>query len=438
MSSRLPGAPPSGGAAQGGGESGRLRARIPAALCAIVLAGFAAAIVIEAAADRFSADQPDAALGWKSDSADALARQAELLSAAGDLPSARAAAKLALSHDPLQALAIRVLGEAAARDGDLRTARVLMTEAGRRSRRDFPTQSWLFSRRLADGDIKGALQSMDGIARAQDSRGGTLITAMAGEASRAEALPLVVDQLALNPPWRFRFIRAFTNVAQPVSGVDLISALRETAAPPTAQEYGVVINRALRAGDYETGYLAWLMAIPKSRLGQLGYVHNGGFDASPDPEPFNWMLPNNRRLEASIAQAPDRDGEALHVVYAGASTPSASVKQMLLLPPGRYRLAGQERMEAIRGDQGALWAVQCAGRRTRTMLGQAPTLQAISEWKPFSLEFEVPASECPAQWLVLMRSGRGEAHSPVLIDVWYDDFSIRRVGAVGAVTTPTP
>ena len=403
------------------------------ALCGAILAGLAVAIVIESAADHAAPVRPQAALAWKPDSAEALSRQAERLLVAGELSAARSAAKRALEHDPLEARAIRVLGEAAALEGNLASARRLIAEAGRRSRSDVPAHQWLFHQRLADGDIKGALESLDGVVRTGDTAGGGLMTAMAVEASRPDVMPQVVAMLATDPPWRYSFVRIFSAVAAPSRSVDLIAALRETRTPPTTEEYAVDINRALRDGDYETGFLAWLMAIPKARLGQLGYIYNGTFDPATDPEPFNWVLPVNRRLEATIAPNATRDSSALHVIYAGVSTPRASVKQMLLLPPGRYRLTGQESSEAIRGDQGAQWAVQCAARGVRTMLGQSTPLSAVSDWKPFTFDFEVPAQNCPAQWLILMRSAPEAAQSSILIDVWYDDLSVSRLDA-----TPPP
>lgn len=415
----------------GGGDAGRMRRVALVALCGAILAGLAVAIVIESAADHAARVRPQAALAWKPDSAEALSRQAERLLVAGEFTAARSAAKRALEHDPLEARAIRVLGEVAALEGNLASARSLIAEAGRRSRSDVPAHQWLFQQRLADGDIKGALDSLDGVVRTGDTAGGGLMTAMAVEASRPDVMPQVVERLATDPPWRYTFVRIFSAVAAPTRSVDLIAALRETRKPPTTEEYAAVINRALRDSDYNTAYYTWLMALPPAQLAQLGYVYNGTFELESAPEPFNWVLPVNRWLEAYIAVNPDRDSSALHVTYAGASAPAASVKQLLFLAPGRYRVTGLETTEAIRGDQGAHWAVQCAARGVRTMLGESRPQSAVSAWKPFSFEFEVPMQNCPAQWLVLMRSAPEAPQSSILIDAWYDDIAVRRLG-------PTP
>ena len=118
-----------------------------------------------------------------------------------------------------------------------------------------------------------------------------------------------------------------------------------------------------------------------------GTRSTGLFDAdfrnSSAPPPFNWEL-----TSSSLGLAERRSGR-LQVIFHGQDSGTLA-RQMLLLPPGQYRLAAP-----ASGSGGAdvlSWIVRCDARPVE--LGRAPVRRN-------GLRFQVPV-DCPAQWLELV------------------------------------
>ncbi len=100
--------------------------------------------------------------------------------------------------------------------------------------------------------------------------------------------------------------------------------------------------------------------------------------------PFNWEL-----TSSSVGLAERRSGR-LQVIFYGQSGGTLA-RQLLLLPPGRYRITAP----ATGGDPAGLllWQVRCASGRQPAEIARAPARSG-------GLAFTVPA-DCPAQWLEL-------------------------------------
>ena len=98
-----------------------------------------------------------------------------------------------------------------------------------------------------------------------------------------------------------------------------------------------------------------------------------------------------------------------------------AARQLLLLPPGRYRFGFQTRSEGGASANDLSWTVVCAPDR-RELLERRIAPQA--SWKEAFGEFTVPAG-CPAQWLNLTARDGSRRSAAVL---WFDEISISRPG----------
>ena len=105
------------------------------------------------------------------------------------------------------------------------------------------------------------------------------------------------------------------------------------------------------------------------------------------PPPFNWAL-----TSSTIGVAERARGGGLHVVFYGQED-GFLANQLMLLPPGAYRLSMQLLGDSSRAHV-LTWSIWCDK-------GAAPLASAtLDAAAARGLRFAVP-SDCPAQWLKL-------------------------------------
>jgi hypothetical protein len=147
-------------------------------------------------------------------------------------------------------------------------------------------------------------------------------------------------------------------------------------------------------------------------------LYDSQFRGLPGPPPFNWNLVTSN---AGVAERIDMPG--LQIEYYGRiDTEFAS--QLLLLSPGRYRLAFRAQGDAKGEGSRLSWSVACVGK-------SAPLLQipiAAITYSPRVLagEFTVPAGGCPGQWLRL-KGAAGEFTDPQSVTI--SALQIKKAGA---------
>jgi tetratricopeptide (TPR) repeat protein len=399
----------------------------------LIGAGLAAAvgllgwgILVSALADQRSADQPEAALRIRPDDSQALASLADRRMASGDIATAQSLARRAIVADPMELTAFRTLAQAAAAEGRAPKADELMTIAGRRAKRDRPAQLWLLQRRAAQGRFDDAVAHADGLLRAWpiEMRGPVtrLLSAMAVDPDAGKA---IAADLATDPPWRTRFLidlsRGTSDLAAPFT---VFSALQDSKQPPRDLELQAYIDRLVREGLFQAAYVTWVQLLPPKGMNGLGDLYDGGFDGLPGPPPFNWQIPRIKGGSIRLDPGPGGSGGgALHLSFGGGPAPVVLTRQLLVLPPGRYRLLGQARADRLDSALGLIWTVRCA-EGSRQAAGQTGRVLETAGWAPIAAEFEVRPGACSAQWLTLEQA----AGRPIATrgEVWFDDLQILR------------
>jgi len=382
------------------------------------------------AASRAYADaEPSTALAWDPSNPHARSRLAELYSesraTAADSRTAQDLARSALTLAPLDGAALRVLGVEAQRAGDLEGAATLMAASDRVTQRDSTAQLWLLDQAIRRGEYDLAYAKAEVVLRGAPAAGPQVFPVMRMGLADPRALPPLVKRLVRRPEWREAFLRDVAANAEDLGVASrLHAALSSSPAPPTEAETASFIKRLVASGDYPGAYALWRrLATSPAGAG----VYAGDFRPRPGPVPFNWSLAQTGDAVAELGEAP-RGGPALHAEFAtGANADLAT--QLLMLPPGAYRLQGAAWLGQA-GRPGRLaWSVACAGQKT--LLGEARQGEGPpQEWRDFDMRFVVPPTGCGAQWLRL-RSFAQDTFTTA--EAWY-----RGVSVTAAAASPPP
>jgi tetratricopeptide (TPR) repeat protein len=377
-------------------------------------------------ADALANHDPAAALAWRSDQKVALLAQAQARLAAGDLNAVDSLARRALLADPSDGLGYRLMAETAVARGRPDEAFPLYRLASARSPRDLHSRAWLAARYLQAQDYRQVLAQIDTVLRIEPE----LDVKVAPDLIRLAAVPAaqtpLLQLLQRRPPWRSDFV---IHLSQRIPDIHLVAGLMERLRHGSAglsdSELSAWLDRLIHDRQWEMAYLTWAEQLPKEKQRTIGNVFDGGFDWLPSNGGFDWRVDrvpgaHTDRVETAGAS----NGYALRIAFDGQRVPFNHVRQMLALAPGDYRLEGRARLDALDTDLGLIWQVECAqsGKKlagTEPFLGNAP-------WRPFSLDFTVPAEDCGGQWLRLLLPARIPAEQRIGGVAWFDDLKITR------------
>jgi hypothetical protein len=389
-------------------------------LLTIAMVWLGGQFVTQGLSDHLLGSDPELAVLWRGDSADAVAALARQRLIGRDRDGAARLAGRALRLEPLNPAALTTYGFAMDELGRQPQADRAMTVAGRLGWRDVLTQIWLFRRLLLAGDFEAALNHADALMRRQNEVPKLLLAVLTAAAHDPRVVDPLARHMALNPTWRGPFLVFLSYYAQPPA-TDVAHALLVRLAggptPPTDEELAVYTRRLVGDQKFQQAASEWRQLTRGA--GQNGYVYDGDFERPPGASPFDWTFTSGVGWGVGIADAPGQGrGQALDVQYDGVSSPTP-VRQMLVLPAGAYRLSGRSYSAGDGGPKMLAWGVLCA--TAGQALAAVATPQTKAQWSAFSVELNVPTVGCPAQWLALTAEPGDERAD---IDVWYDDIAV--------------
>ncbi len=402
---------------------------------AVALVWLGGQFIRQGVSDDLLEDKPDLAVLWMGNSSDALAQLARLRLQTRDPGGAARLAVKALQLSPLNERALTLYGLAMDALHQPALASPAMTLAGQRGWRDLVTQIWLLRRDLLSFDFSDAVDHADALLRRAPEPPLLVFAILAVAARNPAAVRPIADRLAADPNWRLPFFSYLCAQARPpATGVagQLLTRLAAGPTRPTDAELGLYLAALAGQGAYQEAEAAWRQMTPGAA--HDGYVHDGDFERPARATPFDWQLSSGVGWTATIADSPDSShGRALRIDYDGVSTPQ-TLRQIIVLPPGGYRLSGRMRDESDSGASGFAWRVLCVGATDPLARSPAPA-NAAGQWRPFSVDFSVPTSACPAQLLKLTAE---EGDRQQNITVWYDDLAITPAAAVAPKTQAPP
>lgn len=392
-----------------------------------VLAWVAWRVLSLGLADHFAETDPQRALGWRDDHPEALFRTAE--QAAEDPARAEQAADLArraLRSNPLDGRAYRVLAQLAQAEGDEEKALELYTVAANRAPRDSAAHVFLLRHHLRNERFVEALYHLDLLLRVRPNLMRQFQPLLLGLAATPPAHAALADALAKQPPWRAGMLRIASTQASDLDAVaPLFDAVRRSDGGLSDSELGPWLDRLVREGRVGQAYLIWAASLPAERQKVLGNVFNGGFEHPPESLGFDWRIGRVAGARIDRMGGPGVGGDrALRVAFEYRRVPFNHVRQMLALPPGRYRLALRARADGLQSGPGLVWEVSCV--KGGPALGRTEPLRGQVPWKELHADIEVPEG-CEGQWLALRLPARIKAEQQIGGRAWFDDLKMTRI-----------
>ena len=340
----------------------------------------------------------------------------------------RKLAETALANDPLNAKALRILGQLAIDTGDEARAYKLMHAAGQRSNRESMAIYWLMLKSHEGRDYAAAIYYADLLLRTRPDAIKLVMPTLARMAESKEANSELKKLITGNPPWRTRFFDVLpTNVTDARTPLDLLLSIRDTPEPPTARDLRSYLNFLIGRKFSDLAFYTWLQFLPPAQLSRTGLLFNGSFEITLSGLPFDWVISAGAGASVNTVAHPDQDGQrALHLQFDNGRVNFGGVKQMIVLAPGTYRFEGKYKGK-ITGRRGLLWRVTCVGARSKLIGESQMVLGVTRSWKEFDLAFTVPGTECPAQQVRLLHDARSASEQLVTGSMWYDELKISRI-----------
>ena len=336
-------------------------------------------------------------------------------------------AEAALVGDPLNARALRMLGQLAQMAGEESRARSFMQAAAHRSIQESLAVDWLMRHYHRKKDYAAALHFADALLRTRSQAMGHVLPILGSMAETPAARGELEKVLAGNPPWRRSFLsvlpRAVSDARTPLV---VLLALRGAANPPAAADIRDYVSLLMQHKFYELAYYTWLQFLPPERLTSAGLLFNGSFEFPLSGLPFDWVTHAGTGVTVDIVERPDDAGQrALYLELGPGRVEFGGVAQTLLLPPGPYRLGGKYRGEIV-GRRGLVWRIACVGAAGPPIGQSSMMVGATASWKGFEFAFTVPAADCRAQHLRLELDARMASEQLVSGFIWYDELTIAR------------
>ncbi len=371
-------------------------------------------------------DAAAAALGWRADHPAALFQRGEAL-AAREPTVAATLFQASAWNDPTNALTYLALAELWAAGGRLPEAIALAEVADVLGPMRSPALSRSAAFWFAQGRPDRGIERWSVLLRTQPTIAGQVFPVLLRLAdepvTRALLLPLL-DQ----PPdwWDGFFAYAATHAPRPEPVMFLYQGRNRAGAVPSLAEQRVYLDRMWKDGRWLDAYLAWLGGLDDRGLEGLGQIYNGGFELPVTGIGFDWRITPSRGVKVETLDTYGSQGSrSLHVEFEGRGARFQHVSQPLYLEPGRYQLRGRVRADGLPPRQGLRWAVRCHRSAAEPLAATLP-FGGKDDWQAFTLEFEVPPSECQLQELRLEQEDqvgeRWDGHG----GMWFDALTISR------------
>lgn len=345
-----------------------------------------------------------------------------------DLAAVRAWAEAALMRDPLNARALRILGQAADAGGNNADVLKFMAAATKLSLHESIAVYWMMRKRAEGGDYKTAIFYADALLRTNPGLAPFVVPLLAHFAEQPASKELINQTLENNPPWRNAFFEYLpSGISDARTPLDILLALRTSAAPPDAKEIDDYLSILIAHKFYDLAYYAWLQFLPPDELRSAGLLFNGDFGIHPSGSPFDWTIKQGSGVTVDIVSTPDKtEGHALLIEFLFGRVDYHSVSELVLLAPGTYRFDGQYKGK-ISGPRGLKWRLVCAGD-AETRIGESPMISGVtSAWKDVQFIFTVPAADCRAQYVRLDLDARMASEQLVSGAIMFDELHISRV-----------
>ena len=299
-----------------------------------------------------------------------------------------------------------------------------MQAAVRRSLRESIAVFYLLVTSYLHQDYAASLRYVDVLLRTRPQFADKAMPILGSIAETRDGNPQLKQLLATNPPWRPQFFTALPSIVSDArTPLDFLLSVKQGGHPPSSAELGPYIDFLVNRNLYDLAYYTWLQFLPEDQLAQAGHLFNGGFEIPPSGAPFDWRFSQDTGATTKIAsRLYDPGNHALFMEFGPGRAEFQGVRQLLMLPPGRYTLKGEYQLD-LTSPRGLQWRISCV--QPAQALAQSGLYNGrVPDWTKFNLEFSVPSQNCSAQTLELVSGARSASEQFMTGTAWYDDLSI--------------
>jgi hypothetical protein len=172
--------------------------------------------------------------------------------------------------------------------------------------------------------------------------------------------------------------------------------------------------------------------LPPQQRADNSYPFNRDFEFPVDNLPFNWSLQAVSGGDIQVVSLADSGKKrALFIEFSGGHVDLSLVNQLMLLPTGDYNFSGRVKAAELRTARGLWWRIFCANSSGHTITN-TELVSGTMPWTDFTVKFQVPGTDCGAQWLQLELPARIGAESRIDGQVWYQDLRITPISPAAA------
>jgi len=341
---------------------------------------------------------------------------------AGDYRRGLSAARGAVAHEPMDATALGLLGEAALLSGDRDGAARAFSVSRQLGWREPLTQIYWIEAGLAHGDFKAAIEPLDALLRQSPGFAGRRIWL-----TRFEATPqgrrLLIDRLARRPSW---LVPYFADINTELAGDPIV---RSDVA------VGLVRRRGLRdchlvapiiEALWRFGHGLQSRAIYRLHCaapGEPASPADGDFVRARTAQPgtiLDWRFTQDGAVGVALESRAEVPGRAV-VVSSMAPLTMSFASQPLTLATGRYRVSWRAVDGTGKPSSATDVAISCVSGEH----GWADKRLEDPSADRFAADVSI-ASQCTAQWLYL-------GIAPGADRVSVGDIRIDRIGTITPV-----
>jgi hypothetical protein len=334
-------------------------------------------------------------------------------------------ASRALVHAPLNARAVRLIAEVT---DDKERVRTLMDQAVRRSRRESAATFWLMNDSIERGDFVDVVYRGDILLRTRPQLARNVMEYFGRVADNEQARRRLVAMLTAGPKWRGTFFNTMPKTVQDDEAfLNLLVDLKDAGSPPSPQELEPFIDGLVAKQRIEMAYNAWLQLLPHDQFTSMALVHGEGFTENPSGLPFEWSVNRGQNTMVDfVSLAPGKRERALRYRFGTGRAVFPEADQILMLPPGDYRLEGAFQ-GLLAAKRGLKWELRCRGGKTP--LGETEMLYGSPKaWQNFAVELTVPDQEdCRAQTLRVYHPTRSASEQLISGEIAFRGVRLARI-----------
>ena len=364
---------------------------------------------------------PDLALRFNPDHAFALSLNADLLFADSQTPATlekvETLARQSLKVEPLNAVALRLLGYVADIRGDRAKAFEFLSQAQKVSRRDFGTQLWLIEDAVAREDKVQALYHYDVAMRTSWRSHEILFPTLTGALADPDVRRGLTPYIKRRPTWLSAFMaQAIETSENPAYVADIL--MKSNGLPDTDSNHvlsNALLEKLLAKSSF-SAYRQYYQSLPAAKNESLQQVGMNQNTVNLRYPAAGWRIAPNSAIGGTFSPV-GKTGAYQLSAFAGSGERGEIMRKTVFLKPGNYRFSAVHHGSADVPDAQVIWELQCLSDQPSATLWNM--LSPVKNGRFASLQDFTISSDCAGQQLVLSAAG-GNSQQGV-------DFTLRDV-----------